>query len=135
MSRKEDNVKYRRRKTRWEVALAAACMLVLQSISSTFALGLERQSPQYDAFGNPICAMTDGGIHSDGPDRGHSQGLDCCTLGCSISAQLTGVPSDSAWVLALPLVGAAAFARPWQYRPASLSVSGAAHPRAPPLRA
>lgn len=128
-------MKQRRRKTSWEVAIAAACMLVLQSISSMLALGPERQSPQYDAFGNPICAMTDGGFRSDGSDRGHSQGSDCCTLGCSISAQLMGAPADSTWVLALPPVGAAAFARPWQYRQASLSVGGSVHPRAPPLRA
>jgi hypothetical protein len=128
-------VKHRGRSTSWRVAIAAACMLVLQSIGSAFAIGSAGAHPQFDTFGNPICVTTVGGIHSGGPNGKNSRQPDCCTIGCSLSAQPTGMPMDSGWALVTPYACAPMVVRPWQSGPASLSTDGAVHPRAPPLRA
>lgn len=128
-------MKHRGRKTSWGGAIAAACMLVLQSIGSAFAIGSAAPHPQFDTFGNPICVTTDGGIHSGSSDGENSRQPDCCTIGCSMSAQPTGVPMDGGWVFVTPHASVSMVVRPWQLGPASLSTDGAVHSRAPPLQA
>lgn len=127
-------MKHRGRKTSCRVAIAAACVLILQSIGSAFAIGSAGPHPQLDAFGNSICVTSDGGIHSGGSDGENSQRPECCTISCNMSVQPTGVPTDSGWIFFEPHVSVSTGTRPWLYRPARLSADGAVHPRAPPLR-
>lgn len=120
-----------RRRNGWQVALIAACMLVLNVAVSAFALGAMPNPPQLDVFGNPICSSAE---HSDTGDHGggHGQPTDCCLLGCSMSSQLlVTAPSDAGWVLPIPVSsdGLRSLSSKVRFR-ARENYSG--YPRAPP---
>ena len=114
-------------------ALAAALVLVLQSVFGAAAMGA---GPiQRDIFGNAICVGGEA-QHSpaNGPDGGHMP--DCCMLGCSISAQLLANAPEDAERLFQPREFAAIAIRPLPATPA-LDDPGRqpGNPRAPPFTA
>lgn len=129
-----DRVARRRGGWGFGVAVIAACLLVLQSISGALALG-QGQSTQLDIFGNPLCITSmDQSDHGSG-GAGHDGMLKCCALGCSMFSQALGAaPQFAVEVIARPLLsdvpqrdyGAVS-------PPARSHVTG--NPRAPPLAA
>lgn len=72
---------------RLRVALAAAFLLLFETISGAFAGADLSARMALDAYGNPICASHAGPSHA-GHDGGSGQsGLPgCCTLACSMAA-------------------------------------------------
>lgn len=123
---------------RWSlrVALAAAYMLVLQSIVGALALGIGPDASQVDAFGNPLCITstdaTDGGM--GGAD--HSKLPNCCTFGCSLFSSALATPPESGTSVVRRADQSDGLARGYDLLPA---VSARDHepgsPRAPPLMA
>ena len=114
-------------------ALAAALVLVLQSVFGAAAMGADT-APR-DTFGNVICI---GGM--DGPNQGHQPDgghmPDCCMLGCSISAQLLANASEDAERLFPPREFAAIATRPLPATPALDDLGRQpGNPRAPPFPA
>jgi hypothetical protein len=79
--------------SRLGIALAAACLLVLQAVVGAFAIG---SSPQVDAFGNPLCVTSLDSSGQGSHDAGHSKLAGCCTLGCSMFAPVLPAPSQQA---------------------------------------
>ena len=73
-------------------ALAAALVLVLQSVFGAAAMGADT-APR-DIFGNAICAGGEA-QHSpaNGPDGGHMP--DCCIVGCASVQPLANAPDDA----------------------------------------
>lgn len=68
------------------VALAAAYILILQSVVGALALGAGPKAPLLDAFGNPLC-ITSADHGEQGPARHHDAPQpDCCTAACSTFA-------------------------------------------------
>jgi hypothetical protein len=111
------------------VALAAACLLVLQSVVGALALGAGPS--RLDTFGNPLCiagADQAGGAH--GTDQ--SKLPNCCTFGCSTFSVSLARPAEHG-----PLLDRAAIAseRPsGEYRiaPTRAHDHDPGNPRAPP---
>jgi len=65
------------------VALAAAYILILQSVVGALALGAGPNARLLDAFGNPLC-ITSADHSEQAPARHHNAPLpDCCTAACS----------------------------------------------------
>jgi hypothetical protein len=74
------------------IALAAAWLLLVQSIAGSFAAAPQQA---LDAFGNPLCiTSTD---HSQ-PDNDHHKVPGCCILGCNAIASYIASPPDDAWL-------------------------------------
>lgn len=64
------------------VALAAALLLLFETVSGAFAGADFSTRGVLDAYGNPICTTHSG--HDESP--GHSGLPGCCTLACSMVA-------------------------------------------------
>lgn len=115
-------------------ALALALVLIAQSVVGAFALGTAGDTPQSDAFGNPLCigaASHDGGSGSGVPD--HSKIPSCCTFACSMFWPGVAAPADLATV---PLGIRADFRVVYlEYRTAPRTEQDykPGNPRAPPL--
>lgn len=67
---------------RLRVALAAALLLLFETVSGTFAGADLSAGVVLDAYGNPICTSHSG----NGGGPGHSSLPGCCTLACSMVA-------------------------------------------------
>lgn len=68
------------------IALIAAFLLVLQSLTGALASGYAASSPMLDAFGNPLCITAN--ITPDNSSDQTDQRMipDCCTISCSMFA-------------------------------------------------
>lgn len=117
----------RRMKSSWRVAGAAVCMLVLQSMGGALASGASSASFEFDAFGNPICATSSDGVHSSGSQDGNSHRRDCCTLGCSISAQPAAALPEDARLPVSHQMGTAKVGGPWRLCPEASSIDDTVH--------
>lgn len=82
-----------------KVAFVAACVLVLQSFLSAWAVGA---MPVLDAFGNPLC-VTSVDHGSTTPNGGHSKLPDCCAFGCSMVSPLLAVATADGTGISQPL--------------------------------
>jgi hypothetical protein len=112
------------------IALAAACVLVLQSAFGAFALG---PGPvQRDALGNVICTA-DGAQPGPGnsPNGGHMP--NCYTLGCSACSQVLAEPPGLADMLAARFFEAATAIYPSARLHLRAEEQRPGNPRAPPL--
>jgi hypothetical protein len=114
------------------VALAAAYVLVLQTLLGAFALGTGAAG-QTDAFGNVICTHA-GAAEQPTGDRqdDHSS---CCALGCAFSAPGFGAPPEAAAVLKTAFVEVGAIVSALPDRPLFSRHRSQANPRAPPASA
>ena len=78
------------RRSSLRIALAAALLLVFQTLLSVFAIGAGAFAAPLDAYGNPICATgadySGHGPHS--PD--HAKLPPCCALGCPMVSGFAG---------------------------------------------
>jgi hypothetical protein len=114
------------------VALAAALLLVLQSVFGAVAMGAE--TVQRDIFGNVIC--TDSGAErSHGQDPGGRHLPNCCTLSC---AACVHGPADLPASAGLQHPAAVAVAHVYDRAPAPIHLAQRrtpANPRAPPQAA
>ncbi|PWK76140.1 hypothetical protein [Aminobacter sp. AP02] len=125
-------VGYRRKGAGFGVALAAALMLILQTVAGAVALG--QGTPPLDIFGNPLCISSAGG-HTAPAKSEHPSLPECCTLGCNMtSAAFSTPPEGVALATALPVELVVRFPATW------LDLSTApkyapGNPRAPPLAA
>ena len=115
-------------------ALVAAFVLVLQSSLAVWASAAAPAEPMLDSWGNVLCIT--GMDQEDGnPANDHSGMLDCCTLGCGVSAAALAAPSDASIVLLHPPLGSNA-ARAVPAAPVDLLPDhDPGSPRAPPLMA
>ncbi|MDP3895891.1 MAG: hypothetical protein Q8Q62_04375 [Mesorhizobium sp.] len=120
-------------RSRWGfgVALAAALMLVLQSLTGAWAMGAN-PNPQTDLFGNVLCLTsgTDHGIPAPGtPD--HSGLPDCCAVGCGMFSAVAAPPPGTGTIAAplVTIVVVAVRVEPSAIRPLAYSPG---NPRAPP---
>ena len=122
------------RRKRWSVAtaLAAACLLVLQSVLGAYALGASPNPALLDVFGNVICAERGAAEHpSNTPHGGHLP--DCCTLGCNLAAVgLASPPNMPAFARAF-VFDALGFGIKAQHFIFASRDRSPANPRAPPL--
>lgn len=123
-------VKAGRNGWRLRIALAAALVLVLQSVASTLAFR-PVPPPVLDIFGNVLCLA--GSAASDPGDHPHQQKvLPCCATGCS-SSGLSWAPSaqtDAELGSIWPDRIAAVFVAP--SHPVAARLRTPANPRAPP---
>jgi len=76
------------------IALAAAFLLVLQSMTASLAMGMMAGSTEFDAFGNPLCIT--GVSYGDGTsqDGGQHHIPECCTMGCPMLSGAQASPPD-----------------------------------------
>lgn len=115
------------------MALAAAYVLVLQSLLATFAFGADSAAGRFDAFGNVICTHAGATEKPAGDPQNHQPS--CCTLGCAFSSLGFGAPPDVA-VAARPDFAEIAVAAPaTTNRPLFSRHRWQANPRAPPSAA
>lgn len=121
---------FRNRRWRPQVALVAACILILQALSSAMTLGGAPAARQLDAYGNPLCLThaDESGAPSDGDQAKHPN---CCTLGCGGFSYLLAAPGGDAAGHRFALVS-----EPMRFRPAAGPSLDPDHepgkPRAPP---
>jgi hypothetical protein len=121
-------------RSRTLVALAAACVFVLQTLVTAWATGALPTTPRLDAFGNPLC-ITSGDHASTNPASDHSKLLNCCAFGCSTVSLALAAPSGGSAGILRPLVRSRVLSilhgtvhsKVPDYNPGS--------PRAPPLTA
>ncbi|MEO9336480.1 hypothetical protein ABFT80_03460 [Mesorhizobium sp. SB112] len=124
---------FRKKRLSFWVALAAAYLLVLQSVTGALALGAQSERAMLDAFGNPLCITS---VDQSGTDAGDQAKMpNCCVIGCSMFTQALGTPPDeTVQTFHAPIVTeAAANRQPVDHLPAVEHKPG--NPRAPPLTA
>lgn len=123
-------VGFRRRGTRFGVALAAALMLVLQTAAAALALG--QGTPPLDIFGNPLCITSASG-HTAPAKSEHPSLPECCTLGCNMFSMATGSPPNGAgFRVERPLEARIVFQSP-RLDPSIAPEHDPGNPRAPPV--
>lgn len=117
------------------VALAAAYILILQSVVGALALGAGPKGPLLDIFGNPLC-ITSADHGEQGPARHDKAPLpDCCTAACSMFAPAF-LPARSSGHVANPLpIGAEPLGPVAEIAPRSALEHDPGSPRAPPALA
>lgn len=123
-----------RPRRRWGMvaALAAAYLLVLQSVAAAFAMGMGPDNAALDRFGNVICAQ---GFASELPagDQHGKHMPACCMLGCSVASSALGAPPDLVSIDAGLSFQTVVFL-PVKSAPVALRRDrSSANPRAPPL--
>lgn len=120
------------------VALAAALLLVVQSLISAVAIGASAAAP-LDLYGNPLCiaGVAGGGEGGSGVGGGHGHAKlpDCCTLGCPMVSGASGGPLPVAPWLAAPLAAPLGTAGSDYATGLSTRRHEPGNPRAPPLTA
>ena len=112
------------------IALAAALVLVLQSVAGAFAFR-PAPSPVLDIFGNVLCLA--GSAASDSGDHRHQKKVPpCCAAGCSSSGLSWAPPAQTEAELGSiwPDRIVAIFVAP--AHPAAARLRTPANPRAPP---
>jgi len=83
------------------LAVAAALVLILQSIAIAWSAAAMPAGPQLDAFGNPLCiAGSDHGGADHGGDR--SRLANCCTFACANASPVLALPSGSLFAFVAP---------------------------------
>ncbi|WP_343805658.1 hypothetical protein [Paenochrobactrum glaciei] len=68
------------------IALVAALLLVLQSLTGALASGYAASSPMLDAFGNPLCITASVTLDNSSDQTDQRMMPDCCTIGCNMFA-------------------------------------------------
>lgn len=124
------------RRKQWSlgVVLVAAYVLLFQSITGAFALGVG--STPLDAFGNPLCITSTEHSTSAGKGLDHDKMRSCCELACSMVAPALVAASDAPWISAdLPHATGAIRHHSSARVPASALDHAPGNPRAPPLTA
>ena len=76
------------------VAIAAAYVLVLQSLLTSFAFAADKPAGRLDAFGNVICTHAGTAEQPSGDPQNHKPS--CCAFGCTFSSLGYGAPPDAA---------------------------------------
>lgn len=116
------------------MALAAAWLLVLQSVFVAFASGNPSGAAQLDAFGNVICTHDGTGeLPSGDRQQGHLPA--CCVLGCS-TASAAYVPPPEVPAVEIALSGKVVGFVPARSEGFRLKrIRMPSNPRAPPLPA
>ncbi len=71
------------------IALAAAMLMLVQSVAGSFAATATH--PKLDAFGNPLCITS---TDHDAPQSDHGKLTGCCILGCGASASALAAPPE-----------------------------------------
>ncbi|WP_395449267.1 hypothetical protein ACHMW7_05140 [Aminobacter sp. UC22_36] len=123
-------VGFRRKGIGFGVALAAALMLVLQTVAGALALG--QGTPPLDIFGNPLCITSASG-HTAPARSDHPSLPQCCTLGCNMVSVTTGSPPEGAGLpVVRPLEATIVFASP-RLDPSITPEHDPGNPRAPPV--
>ena len=121
-----------RNRWRFGIALAAALVLVLQSVASDLAC---RPAPSLvlDIFGNVLCLA--GSAASDSGDHRHQKVPPCCAAGCSSSGLSWAPPAQTEAELGSiwPDRIVAVFVAPAP--PVAARLRTSANPRAPPALA
>lgn len=75
------------------IALVAAFLLVLQSLTGALASGYAASAPMLDAFGNPLCITANIAPDNSSDQTDHRMIPDCCTISCNMFAPvLTDLP-------------------------------------------
>ena len=115
------------------VALVAACMLVLQALIGSFAVGAAAASPMLDAFGNPLCISSASAADPMPLESDRGAMPDCCAVSCSMFAPLVA-DQPHAHSLSNPLeIGSSEQNLSHRYTgPAPVFERGPGSPRSPP---
>jgi hypothetical protein len=116
------------KKSSW-VALAAACLLVLQSVVGAIALGAG--PGQLDTFGNPLCvtaADQAGGSHAPG----QSKLPNCCKFGFSTFSASLARPAEHGILLDRSAIASERLSGKYRIAPAPARDHDPGNPRAPP---
>lgn len=73
------------------VALATSCLLLLQTLGTSLAMGSMANGPMLDSFGNVLCLSA-----STQQQNAHSGSAvpACCALGCQLANILLGAPPE-----------------------------------------
>lgn len=121
---------------RWNLAatLAAAYLLVLQSVFGAFAFGVGSNPARIDAFGNVICSH-EGVVELPGRDPGPRHMPACCTLGCAVAASALAPPPETEVLFTTACLETAAVVFPESEHLAFGRERSPSNPRAPPLAA
>ncbi|PAP93553.1 DUF2946 family protein [Mesorhizobium wenxiniae] len=115
-------------------AIAAAYLLVLQSMLSAFAFGIGPDASQRDAFGNVICTQQ-GAAQLPGGDP-HQQHIPaCCVLGCGMASAVYAPPPAAATLSGNFSVETVAFLLPAFRHLDFARDRSPSNPRAPPVTA
>lgn len=116
------------------VALAAAYILVIQSILGAFALGATAAPLPLDAFGTIICLSHEtAALPGDDGSSGPHKMPDCCTIGCSLfQAAFTPAIAHEGPLFGLNRESATVFRAPPPLVPRA-SEGSPGNPRAPPF--
>jgi hypothetical protein len=93
-------LKFLRRGSNWKAALVAVCLLVIQSIGTSLALGAAASDVRLDAFGNVICTAQGGETPHDGNiPAGHMPA--CCVAGCGVGTPVLPPPATASSPVAI----------------------------------
>ena len=125
-------MKIQRRRWSIPVALAAAYLLLLQSMLGAFGAGPD--ASQLDAFGNVICTH-EGAAQIPGGDPHQQHMPACCMLGCSKVSAAHAPPPAAGTVSASLSFEAVAFVLPAFRHLDFARDRSPSNPRAPPATA